>query len=82
MSTHLLSLLLIYLININKNIVTKLLYKTFIMVVKLYGQVTAACPQRVLLCFLEKEIEFEIVHVDLDTLEQKKPEHLLRQVNC
>ncbi|KAH0895882.1 hypothetical protein HID58_045450 [Brassica napus] len=41
--------------------------------------VTAACPQRVLLCFLEKEIEFEIVHVDLDTLEQKKPEHLLRQ---
>ncbi|KAG2239300.1 hypothetical protein Bca52824_090160 [Brassica carinata] len=49
------------------------------MVVKLYGQVTAACPQRVLLCFLEKEIEFEIVHVDLDTLEQKKPEHLLRQ---
>nr|VDD19580.1 unnamed protein product [Brassica oleracea] len=41
--------------------------------------VTAACPQRVLLCFLEKEIEFEIVHVNLDTLEQKKPEHLLRQ---
>ncbi|CAH2072543.1 unnamed protein product [Thlaspi arvense] len=49
------------------------------MVVKLYGQVTAACPQRVLLCFLEKEIEFEIVHIDLDTFEQKKPEHLLRQ---
>ncbi|XP_010453905.1 PREDICTED: glutathione S-transferase F12-like [Camelina sativa] len=49
------------------------------MVVKLYGQVTAACPQRVLLCFLEKGIEFEIIHIDLDTLEQKKPEHLLRQ---
>ncbi|CAH8358691.1 unnamed protein product [Eruca vesicaria subsp. sativa] len=49
------------------------------MVVKLYGQVTAACPQRVLLCLLEKDIEFEIVHIDLDTLEQKKPEHLLRQ---
>ncbi|KFK25936.1 hypothetical protein AALP_AA8G182300 [Arabis alpina] len=49
------------------------------MVVKLYGQVTAACPRRVLLCFLEKEIDFEIVHIDLDTLEQKKPEHLLRQ---
>ncbi|CAN6864528.1 unnamed protein product [Brassica oleracea] len=49
------------------------------MVVKLYGQVTAACPQRVLLCLLEKEIEFEIVHIDLDTLEQKRPEHLLRQ---
>lgn len=51
------------------------------MVVKLYGQVTAACPQRVLLCLLEKKIEFEIVHIDLDTLEQKRPEHLLRQVN-
>jgi len=50
------------------------------MVVKLYGQVTAACPQRVLLCFLEKGIEFEIIHIDLDTFEQKKPEHLLRQV--
>ncbi|ESQ41705.1 hypothetical protein EUTSA_v10014654mg [Eutrema salsugineum] len=49
------------------------------MVVKVYGQITAACPQRVLLCFLEKGIEFEIIHVDLDTLEQKKPEHLLRQ---
>ncbi|CAF1781714.1 unnamed protein product [Brassica oleracea var. botrytis] len=49
------------------------------MVVKLYGQVTAACPQRVLLCLLEKKIEFEIVHIDLDTLEQKRPEHLLRQ---
>ncbi|KAL1195444.1 Glutathione S-transferase F12 [Cardamine amara subsp. amara] len=49
------------------------------MVVKLYGQVTAACPQRVLLCFLEKEIDFEIIHINLDTLEQKKPEHLLRQ---
>ncbi|CAN8256028.1 unnamed protein product [Cochlearia groenlandica] len=49
------------------------------MVVKLFGQVTAACPQRVLLCFLEKDIEFKIVHIDLDSLEQKKPEHLLRQ---
>ncbi|KAF8102986.1 hypothetical protein N665_0189s0038 [Sinapis alba] len=47
--------------------------------VKVYGQVTAACPQRVLLCLLEKEIEFEVVHIDLDTLEQKRPEHLLRQ---
>lgn len=51
------------------------------MVVKVYGYLQAACPQRVLLCFLEKEIEFEVIHVDLDTLEHKKPEHLLRQVN-
>ncbi|KFK37760.1 hypothetical protein AALP_AA3G026300 [Arabis alpina] len=49
------------------------------MVVKVYGYVHASCPQRVLLCFLEKEIEFELIHVDLDTLEHKKPDHLLRQ---
>ncbi|XP_010507366.1 PREDICTED: glutathione S-transferase F11 isoform X2 [Camelina sativa] len=49
------------------------------MVVKLYGQIKAANPQRVLLCFLEKGIEFEVIHVDLDQLEQKKTEHLLRQ---
>jgi len=50
------------------------------MVVKVYGQIKAANPQRVLLCFLEKDIEFEVIHVDLDKLEQKKPQHLLRQV--
>ncbi|KAG7580477.1 Glutathione S-transferase C-terminal-like [Arabidopsis suecica] len=49
------------------------------MVVKVFGQIKAANPQRVLLCFLEKGIEFEVIHVDLDKLEQKKPEHLLRQ---
>uniref|UniRef100_A0A1J3DAJ8 glutathione transferase n=1 Tax=Noccaea caerulescens TaxID=107243 RepID=A0A1J3DAJ8_NOCCA len=49
------------------------------MVVKLYGQIKAGNPQRVLLCFLEKGIEFEVIHVDLDTFEQKKPEYLLRQ---
>lgn len=50
------------------------------MVVKLYGQIKAGNPQRVLLCFLEKGIEFEVIHVDLDKFEQKKPEYLLRQV--
>lgn len=50
------------------------------MVVKVYGQIKAANPQRVLLCFLEKGIEFEVIHVDLDKQEQKKPEYLLRQV--
>ncbi|VVA96298.1 unnamed protein product [Arabis nemorensis] len=49
------------------------------MVVKVYGYVQASCPQRVLLCFLEKEIDFQFIHVDLDTLEHKKQEHLLRQ---
>lgn len=50
------------------------------MVVKLFGQIKAGNPQRVLLCFLEKGIEFEVIHVDLNTFEQKKPEYLLRQV--
>ncbi|CAA7032810.1 unnamed protein product [Microthlaspi erraticum] len=49
------------------------------MVVKLYGQIKAGNPQRVLLCFLEKGIEFEVIPVDLNKFEQKKPEYLLRQ---
>ncbi|XP_030474689.1 glutathione S-transferase F12 [Syzygium oleosum] len=49
------------------------------MVVKVYGSTRAACPQRVMACLLEKEVEFEIVHVDLDAGEQKKPEFLQRQ---
>ena len=40
------------------------------MAVKVYGPVRAACPQRVLVCLLEKDGEFEIVHVDLDQGEQ------------
>ncbi|GAV61746.1 GST_C domain-containing protein/GST_N domain-containing protein [Cephalotus follicularis] len=49
------------------------------MVVRVYGPVRAACPQRVMLCLLEKDVEFEIVSVDLDDGEQKRPEFLLRQ---
>ncbi|KAK3220226.1 hypothetical protein Dsin_014196 [Dipteronia sinensis] len=49
------------------------------MAVKVYGSVRAACPQRVLVCLLEKDIEFEIVHVDLDQGEQKSLEFLFRQ---
>ncbi|XVE77491.1 hypothetical protein DITRI_Ditri13aG0066900 [Diplodiscus trichospermus] len=49
------------------------------MVVKVYGPVRAACVQRVLLCLLEKDVEFEIVHVDLDAGEHKAPDFLLRQ---
>ncbi|CAN8269735.1 unnamed protein product [Cochlearia groenlandica] len=49
------------------------------MVVKLYGQINAGNPQRVLLCFLEKGIDFEVIHIDLDTFQQKTPEFLLRQ---
>ncbi|KAK2386429.1 glutathione S-transferase F9 [Trifolium repens] len=49
------------------------------MVVKVYGSIRAACPQRVLACFIEKGIEFELVHVDLDKGEQKQPQFLLLQ---
>ncbi|OMO59821.1 hypothetical protein CCACVL1_24597 [Corchorus capsularis] len=49
------------------------------MAVKVYGSVKSACTQRVLACLLEKDVEFEIVHVELDAGHHKKPEFLLRQ---
>ncbi|KAF2290527.1 hypothetical protein P3X46_029392 [Hevea brasiliensis] len=49
------------------------------MVVKVYGPVQAACPQRVLACLLEKDVEFEILHVDLASGEHKRPDFLLKQ---
>ncbi|KAF5750187.1 Glutathione S-transferase F11 [Tripterygium wilfordii] len=36
-------------------------------VVKVYGSLVSACAQRVMVCLLEKEVEFELVHVDLDS---------------
>lgn len=50
-----------------------------IMVVKVYGPAMAVCPQRVMACLLEKGVEFDLVHVDLDSGEQKLPEFLLKQ---
>uniref|UniRef100_A0A7N0T9E3 glutathione transferase n=1 Tax=Kalanchoe fedtschenkoi TaxID=63787 RepID=A0A7N0T9E3_KALFE len=47
------------------------------MVVKVYGSIQAVCPQRVLACLLEKDVEFEVVHVDLESGEHKKPDFLL-----
>nr|WQA41656.1 glutathione S-transferase [Salix lindleyana] len=49
------------------------------MAVKVYGPATAVCPQRVMVCLLEKGVEFDLVHVDLDSSEQKLPEFLLKQ---
>ncbi|WCJ25116.1 glutathione S-transferase F11 [Euphorbia peplus] len=49
------------------------------MVVKVYGAVQAACPQRVLACLLEKDVQFEIVHVDLHSAQHKLPSFLLKQ---
>ncbi|KAG8373537.1 hypothetical protein BUALT_Bualt11G0034900 [Buddleja alternifolia] len=49
------------------------------MVVKVYGQVNAACPQRVLTCLIELGIQFELIPINLQSGEQKKPDFLLRQ---
>ncbi|KAF4399887.1 glutathione S-transferase F11 [Cannabis sativa] len=49
------------------------------MVVKVYGSLRSACTQRVLACFHEKGIEYEIVHVDLQTAQHKQPQFLLLQ---
>ncbi|KAL6993302.1 GST superfamily [Sarracenia purpurea var. burkii] len=49
------------------------------MVVKVYGSARAACPQRVMACLVEMGVDFELVHVDLESGEHKKPDFLLRQ---
>ncbi|KAI4388879.1 hypothetical protein MLD38_001169 [Melastoma candidum] len=49
------------------------------MAVKVFGPVTAACAQRVMVCLIEKGVEFEIVSLNLEAGEQKHPEFLLRQ---
>nr|XP_043622328.1 glutathione S-transferase F11-like [Erigeron canadensis] len=49
------------------------------MVVKVYGPIKAACPQRVLACLLEFGVEFELINVDLDSNEHKQPDFLLKQ---
>ncbi|KAK7305649.1 hypothetical protein VNO77_43556 [Canavalia gladiata] len=49
------------------------------MVVKVYGPASAACPQRVLACLLEKQVDFELIHVDLEKGHQKLPHFLLQQ---
>ncbi|KAI4305951.1 hypothetical protein L6164_029276 [Bauhinia variegata] len=48
------------------------------MVVKVYGPLCAA-TKRVLVCLIEKEVEFETVHVDITKGEQKSPEYLKLQ---
>ncbi|KAF8412735.1 hypothetical protein HHK36_000704 [Tetracentron sinense] len=46
------------------------------MVVKVHGSPYASAPRRVLACLIEKDIEFEIVPVDLFKGEHKNPEFL------
>lgn len=49
------------------------------MVVKVYGP-DYACPKRVIVCLIEKEIEFETVHVDGFKGEHREAEYLKLQV--
>ncbi|KAA8530723.1 hypothetical protein F0562_005343 [Nyssa sinensis] len=46
---------------------------------KCTGPAKAACPQRVLACLVELGVDFEIIPVDLDAGEHKRPEFLLLQ---
>lgn len=49
------------------------------MVVKVYGPAYAS-PKRVIVCLIEKGIEFEVVDIDLFKGENKTPEYLKLQV--
>ena len=51
------------------------------MVVKVYGSVRAACPQRVMACLMEFDVDFELINVDLDSNEHKQPDFLKKQVH-
>ncbi|KAH6796985.1 glutathione S-transferase phi 12 [Perilla frutescens var. hirtella] len=46
------------------------------MVVKVYGATYAACSQRVLTCLIELGFEFELIPVDLQSGEHKKPHNV------
>ncbi|KAJ4975101.1 hypothetical protein NE237_000207 [Protea cynaroides] len=49
------------------------------MVVKVIGPPYASCLRKVLVCLIEKEVEFEIIPIDLLKGEQKNPEFLKLQ---
>ncbi|MCL7040528.1 hypothetical protein MKW94_003580 [Papaver nudicaule] len=49
------------------------------MVVKVHGPTIACSTRRVLTCLIEKNVEFEIIHVDFMNGEHKQPEFLKLQ---
>ncbi|KAG9439468.1 hypothetical protein H6P81_019633 [Aristolochia fimbriata] len=49
------------------------------MAVKVHGSTYSSATRRVLACLIEKEVEFEIVPVDLMSGEHKKPDYLKLQ---
>lgn len=50
------------------------------MVVKVYGPAFAS-PKRVIMCLIEKGVEYEVVDVDLLKGEHKSPHYLQLQVS-
>ncbi|OVA04858.1 Glutathione S-transferase [Macleaya cordata] len=51
------------------------------MVVKVIGPSYASASRRVLVCLIEKKVEFEIIHIDFMKGEQKQPEYLKLQTS-
>ncbi|GLJ46078.1 hypothetical protein SUGI_0970680 [Cryptomeria japonica] len=49
------------------------------MVVKVYGPAFASCTRRVLACLVEKDVEFEVVDVDMSKGAHKAPQYLALQ---
>ncbi|XXG65800.1 hypothetical protein AAC387_Pa05g3417 [Persea americana] len=49
------------------------------MVVKVYGHAYTPATRRVLACLVEKDIEFELVHIDVLEGEHKGPDFLKLQ---
>lgn len=49
---------------------------------KLYGMSLSTCTRRVMTTCLEKNVEFELVQVDLMKGEHKAPEYLAKQVSA
>lgn len=49
--------------------------------VKVYGMPVSTCTRRIIATLLEKNVEYELVTVDLMKGEHKSPEHLKLQVS-
>lgn len=48
--------------------------------VKVYGPTLSTAVSRVLACLLEKDVDFQLISVDMSKGEHKKPEYLKIQV--
>ncbi|KAK1325801.1 hypothetical protein QJS10_CPA01g00187 [Acorus calamus] len=50
------------------------------MTVKIYGSTKAVCPQRVMHCLFELDVDFDLVPVDLEAGQHKSSAHLAMQI--